>query len=129
MSVRAASVPATAAAPEGRGLASWLLQRLTGLFLSFFVGVHIVALHFAREWYVDVRGIVARLESSSLMVAFYVLFVPAVVYHGLNGVWGVALDMGPSPGARRALAVVLWLVGIGTTAYGLRVLGALTALR
>lgn len=121
--------PAASHDPEpGRGLASWLCQRLTGLFLAFFVGVHVVMLHFVREWHVDVSSIVARMKDNPTMVAFYGAFVPVVVYHGLNGVWGIVLDLGPGPRSRRAVAAGLWIVGAVTTVYGFYVLRALTRL-
>lgn len=112
----------------GRGFWSWLLQRLSGLFLVFFVGVHIVALHFIRESRIDVAGVFERLHESPLMVAFYLLFVVTVVHHALNGVWGIALDFAPSTTGRRTLGYILWAVGLLALGYGFIVLRALVAL-
>jgi succinate dehydrogenase hydrophobic anchor subunit len=49
-----------------------------------------------------------------------VLLLLAVTYHALNGVRMVVLDYGfKSTGSRRALAVLLWVVGILGAVYGI----------
>ncbi len=110
-----------------RGFWSWVLQRLSGLFLAFFVGVHVVLLYFLRAGRVDAAGVIERLEASPLMVTFYAAFVLIVVFHALNGVRGIALDFGPSDGGRRRLRNTLWVLGVFAVAYGLLVLRALVA--
>lgn len=110
-----------------RGFWSWALQRLSGLFLAFFVGVHVVLVYFLRQGRVDAAGVIERLEGSPLMVTFYAAFVLVVVFHALNGVWGIVLDFGPSHGGRRRLRNTLWTVGVVAVVYGLFVLRALVA--
>ncbi len=109
----------------GRGFLSWLFQRISGLFLAFFLGVHIIGLRFVRDARLDVAGVVERLRDSPEMAAFYLAFVAVVVAHAVNGVWGIALDFGPSRRSRRVLANALRVVGVLAVAYGVFVLWSL----
>ncbi len=124
----AESVPAVAAT-GGRGFWPWVGQRLSGLFLAFFLCLHVVLLHFLRDGAIDAAGVMDRLMASPLMVAFYAAFVVIVVFHGLNGFWGIALDYAPNDGLRRWIKWSLVIVGILGVVYGLFVLSALVALR
>jgi len=49
---------------------------------------------------------------------FYLLFVPASLFHGLNGLYGILLDYAPSVGFRKAVLVLFWLVGLGMCVFG-----------
>ncbi len=122
--------PAPAVAAQGgRGFWPWVGQRLSGLFLAFFLCLHVVLLHFLREGAIDAAGVIERLMASPLMVAFYAAFVVIVVFHGLNGFWGIALDYAPKDGLRRGIKWTLMIVGTIGVLYGLFVLSALVALR
>ncbi len=123
--------PASPAEPAtgGGGFWPWVGQRLSGLFLAFFLGLHVVLLHFLRDGAIDAAGVIERLMASPLMVAFYAAFVVIVVFHGLNGFWGIALDYAPKDGLRRGIKWTLLIVGILGVVYGLFVLSALVALR
>ncbi len=112
----------------GRGFWSWLLQRLTGLFLTYFIGVHIFALHFGRTEGINVADVIDRLRDSPSMGVFYFGFVGTVIFHALNGVRGIALDFAPSPSGRRLVQIILWCIGLFAFGYGIFVLGALTRL-
>ncbi len=122
--------PASAvAATGGRGFWPWVGQRLSGLFLAFFLCLHVVLLHFLRDGAIDAEGVIARLMASPLMVAFYAAFVVIVVFHGLNGFWGIALDYAPNDGLRRGIKWTLVIVGTIGVLYGFFVLQALVSLR
>ncbi|MCH7710615.1 MAG: hypothetical protein IH903_03155 [Proteobacteria bacterium] len=128
MTEQADPAPAVAM-PAGRGFWPWVGQRLSGLFLAFFLCLHVVLLHFLRDGAIDAEGVIARLMASPLMVAFYAAFVVIVVFHGLNGFWGIALDYAPNDGLRRGIKWTLVIVGTIGVLYGLFVLSALVALR
>ena len=102
-----------------RGTYGWFLQRITGLFLAFFLIVHLNVMHFAGgSLRLDFETVTQRLQSSSLWAIYYFLFVPAVVFHGLNGIWGVFLDYQPSIKTKKVFLILLWLVGVGLTLFG-----------
>jgi succinate dehydrogenase / fumarate reductase membrane anchor subunit len=97
---------------------SWFIQRITGILLAFFVIVHLNVLHFGEKWLIDFNFVSQRLQSSAWWVLFYLFFVPVVLFHGLNGLWGVIQDYRPNPGAEKAVKTVLWILGIVATIYG-----------
>ena len=114
--------------PGGGGFWPWGGQRLSGLFLAFFLGLHVVLLHFLRDGAIDAEAVIARLMESPLMVAFYAAFVVIVIFHGLNGFWGIALDYAPNDGLRRTIKWTLVIVGTLGVLCGLFVLSALVSL-
>ncbi len=101
-----------------RGMAGWLLQRVSGLFLTYALGVHLWAVHVVNIDRLTWQTITARLQDGTAWTLYYVLFVPAVVFHACNGVWGIVLDYDPRPSLRRALGALLWLGGLALTIYG-----------
>ncbi len=112
-------------AAGGRGFWPWVGQRLSGLFLAFFLCLHVVLLYLLRDGAIDAAGVMERLMASPLMVAFYAAFVVIVVFHGLNGFWGIALDYAPKDGLRRGIKWTLLIVGTVGVLYGFFVLQAL----
>ncbi len=111
-----------------RGLWSWLLQRLSGLLLVYFVGLHIVTLHFLRADPINAGGIARRLQESPFLIGFYSAFVVVVILHAANGVRGMALDYATSRHAVRVIDYVAVISIILATAYALLVLSALVNL-
>lgn len=103
--------------PRG-GLWGWLLQRVSGLFLVYALAVHLWAVHVVASGRLSWDTITARLSEGSAWTVYYALFVPVVVYHAANGLWGVYLDYAPGPRARRAGGVVLWLGALALLVYG-----------
>ena len=102
------------------GAVGWLGQRITGVFLAFFVIVHLNVLHFGGgEKFIDFNAVTQRLQSSVGWRIFYVVFLAVVLFHGLNGVWGIIADYRPSPGAGKAIKAFLWILGIVATVYGI----------
>ena len=102
-----------------RGVYGWFLQRITGLFLAFFLIVHLNIMHFSQgSLQIDFQTVTERLQSSLFWAIFYFLFVPAVVFHGLNGIWGIFMDYQPKPKSKKSVLFILWIIGIGLTLYG-----------
>ncbi len=102
-----------------RGFYGWFLQRVTGLFLTFFLIVHIDTLHFSNQGIINFDLVTQRLHSSFLWVIFYALFLPACLFHGLNGLWGIILDYRPGPGVQKALLLGFWIIGVVTFIWGI----------
>jgi succinate dehydrogenase hydrophobic anchor subunit len=62
-------------------------------------------------------NVVARGRSFGFFVA-YVLLLGAALLHGLLGFRGVLLELSPGPASRRAIAPLLFLVGVGLLVLG-----------
>ncbi len=81
----------------GTGMVAWLLHRLTGLFILFFVGFHVLAAFIA---YGGIEGN-AILSVASWILAVYesttvqIIVLFSVLYHALNGMRIILMDMWP----------------------------------
>jgi succinate dehydrogenase hydrophobic anchor subunit len=84
----------------------WLFQRITGIFLAFFLILHFQVLHFTKDWKIDFN------------LVFYVIFVPAGLFHAFNGAWQVIHDYRPASGTRRTVKSLFWILGIALSAWG-----------
>ncbi len=79
-----------------KGLAGWLLQRMTGLLLIAGLIVHFTVMHFSGEQQISHEFVLRRI-SSPYWKAFDLAFLFSVIYHGFNGLWGIALEYVYSP--------------------------------
>jgi succinate dehydrogenase hydrophobic membrane anchor protein len=102
----------------GKGSAyGWFLQRITGIFLAFFLILHFQVLHFTKDWKIDFDLVTRRLDSTAWVI-FYLIFVPAGLFHAFNGAWQVIHDYRPKSGTQKAVKSLLWILGIALSAYG-----------
>ena len=97
----------------------WLLQLISGGLLFLFAGTHMVLLHIgideASSW-----GSMMERAVSGFWLAFYIIFLVLALYHGLNGLRGIILELTPSARVERivtGLLIVLGLVGLGLGIY------------
>ena len=100
------------------GTLGWVLQRVTGLFLLYALAVHLWAVHVVAGGDLTWATITERLSNQADWTIYYLLFIPAVVYHGAIGLWAIALDFAPNHTVRRAIGLGLWAGGLGLVAYG-----------
>ena len=107
------------------GFWSWLLQRASGLLLVYFVGVHLVVLHFLRTGPIDATTVAGRLQGSGFMLGFYAVFVMVVTFHAANGIRGVVLDYTISPRAASIAHALTAIVAASVTVFGFLVLASL----
>jgi succinate dehydrogenase / fumarate reductase, cytochrome b subunit len=99
---------------KGVGMWAWILFRISGLILVGYLFVHIVVV---SQGQISGAGALDRLFETfdkPIMVFLDFMLVSAVLYHGLNGVRVVLMDMGI--GIRRHKAVFL---GVMIVAGGL----------
>jgi succinate dehydrogenase / fumarate reductase cytochrome b subunit len=99
---------------KGIGMWAWILFRISGLILVAYLFVHIVIV---SQGQISGAGALDRLFETfdqPIMVFLDFMLVSAVLYHGLNGVRVVLMDMGI--GIRRHKAVFL---GVMIVAGGL----------
>ena len=101
----------------------WLLQRLTGLILVLGLGTHTIIIHFSGHSPVDVNVVHERLKDTFWLL-FYVVFLGATLFHGLNGLYEVIDDYKPSRGLQIFLGVMMWCAGCAALIWGLIVLMA-----
>jgi succinate dehydrogenase / fumarate reductase cytochrome b subunit len=91
------SIPQALAYRGGQPMLAWLLHRLAGIGIVLFVGMHVSAGFFVYALSDSTAKTIADALTSfyeSRPVQVFVLF--AVLYHGLNGLRIVVLDMWPS---------------------------------
>ena len=100
------------------GMLSWLLQRLSGLFLVYALAVHLWTVHVVDSGRLNWEVITTRLQDGSSWTIYYLLFIPAVVYHAFNGMWGIVLDYDPPAAWRRPLLGLFWIMGVVLLTYG-----------
>ncbi len=97
----------------------WFIQRITGILLAFFLIVHINILHFGEKFFIDFNMVTERLQGSFWWGIFYIIFIPVVLFHALNGVWGLVQDYRPSSGLQKTVKAFFWTLGIVATFYGI----------
>ncbi|MBI2304089.1 MAG: hypothetical protein HYU86_05020 [Chloroflexi bacterium] len=104
-----------------QGFWGWLLQRLTGVLLVFFIGAHFFYLHYALEWPVTFRDV---LNSPFLRVVDAGI-VALVIYHALYGVRTALVNLGLGIKGERVVVPALFVLGLATTLVGFQVFWAL----
>ncbi|MDI6808134.1 MAG: hypothetical protein QME66_04010 [Candidatus Eisenbacteria bacterium] len=111
-------MPFSFAARQGlRSPFSWFFQRLTGLFLAYTLFVHIRVIHFGNNPHIDFATVTARLEESGLWKAYYIAFIPVVVFHGMNGLWTILTDYWTGIGKSKFALFVFWSLGALLSAF------------
>ena len=90
------TLPQALAYRGGQPMTAWLLHRITGIGIVFFVSMHVIAAFFLY----GVKGPTA--DISNALTAFFesmpmqVFMLFAVMYHAVNGLRIVVLDMWPA---------------------------------
>lgn len=101
----------------GTEMWSWLLQRVTGLLLVVYLFIHLWVLHYSNKGEVTFDSILSRLQSPAFVV-FDLMLLALVIFHALNGVRIVILDLGISQRAQRMLFWGLMLLGFALFLFG-----------
>jgi succinate dehydrogenase/fumarate reductase cytochrome b subunit len=106
----------------------WIIQRITGVFLVVLMTIHIVVNHFGNISKVGTAGhpdtIVFSDVAFRLGMAFWwlidVLLLGFVLFHGLNGIRNIAIDLGVRGGTpMRVVSGFLWMIGIAAFVFGI----------
>jgi len=79
-----------------KGVAGWLFQRVTGLVLLAGLAIHFGVMHFSGSQQINQEFVFRRI-SSPYWKTFDLAFLSSVIYHGFNGLWGIALEYVSSP--------------------------------
>lgn len=106
----------------------WFFQRLSAVLLIVFLGLHIFVAHFmgagkevAGQTLITFGDVSLRLGQFVYIFLDYGLLA-LVLFHGLNGARTVLFDFDMFMKRRKAVDVVVWVVGIGTLVWGIVIL-------
>jgi len=103
-----------------KGVIQWFLQRLTGLILLIGLIVHFYIMHYSGTGALDYETVTARL-SSPYWKGFDILFLLSILYHGFNGLWGIATEYIKESVVLRILQTVIVAASIGLFITGIRI--------
>ena len=103
-----------------RGRYLWLLQLVTGVLIAALLGIHMVSIHLndiLSFFGVDATEPVAwepmiDRASQGIWAGLYIALLAFVLYHGINGLRGIILEVIPSARAERIINRVLLVFGI-----------------
>ena len=76
---------------KATGMWAWLLFRISGLILVFYLGAHIIVI---STGHFDKLDSLMKSFDNPLMVLLDLALVVAVLYHALNGVRIILMDLG-----------------------------------
>jgi len=94
------------------GYLAWLLNRITGLAVTLYLGVHIWVIHHLNQGRAGFDRVMNFIQSPVTMV-FELLLIGAVLYHGINGVRIMLVEFaGASRHQKAVLVGVLGLAGV-----------------
>ena len=103
---------------QKRGMFSWLMQRVSGIFLAYALVVHLWTVNVVNQGDLNWQTITVRLQEGNFWFIYYILFIPSVIYHAFNGLWSIFMDYNPSPSLQRLTGWLFWIGGIVLTIYG-----------
>ena len=103
----------------------WAAQRVTAVFLAFFVLVHLATIVYAVRGGLSAAQILARTHASLAWPFFYALFVLAASVHGAIGLRAIAGEWLAWRGRSADFAVAL--IGLALLWLGLRAVVAVSA--
>lgn len=72
-----------------KGALGWLFQRVTGVLLVAGLAVHFIVMHYSGGEQTSYEAVAQRL-ANPFWKAFDIAFLVSAVYHGFNGLWGMA---------------------------------------
>lgn len=92
---------------------SWIIHRVTAVFLVVGLIVHFIVLHYGIERPVNFAKVYQRLSHPAWII-FDSLLLIAVIYHALYGAYSIISDYNPGRSSKRILSWAFWLIGIAT---------------
>ncbi|MEM0073086.1 MAG: succinate dehydrogenase [Thermoplasmatales archaeon] len=100
------------------GSISRMLQAISGIFLIFFVAVHLYVAHIDFGHPVQFFEQVIQNMHNPWWLAFFIAFVWIISYHAVNGIGGIIKDLNLSERAKLYTNIFLVILFILTSVYG-----------
>ena len=106
----------------------WFIQRLTGVLLVPLLAIHIIVNHFGnldkpgvrtRERELIVFSDVAHRLADVMWWVIDVGLLAFILFHGLNGIRNIALDLGVKERGDRIVTTLLTVIGVAAFAFGI----------
>ena len=110
------------------GLLGWLLQRISGIFLLFFLGAHLWALHIAAAGTEINWSTVLQHLNTPFFKFLDASLLALVLYHGLYGLRGIVFDFITGHLSRTVITWAFLLLGLVAFSVGFITLLAFLAL-
>ncbi|RKX27807.1 MAG: hypothetical protein DRP46_09570 [Candidatus Zixiibacteriota bacterium] len=108
---------------------TWFLQRITGILLAFFLVTHLNVHHLFHditlEGIINFSGVRENLQASLWWKIYYIVFVPFIVFHALNGLWQIIADFRLKSRAAMIVKALFWILGITLVAVAIMTLSNL----
>lgn len=119
----------TQSAPKpGESTWLWLLKIFSGLLILVVLIIHLVVNHFtAPEGLLSFQDVINYYRNYPIVPFMEGFFLIFVIAHSLLGVRSIVLDLNPSKAFTKAMDVVLLVVGLGFSVYGIWLLYAIMA--
>jgi len=99
-----------------------LLQFVTGIFLFFLVGLHLLFVHFdlfgTRPGEPTSWTAVAERAGSLSWLGFYIALLAVGLYHGIFGLRAIVSELPLPSSFIKLLNIIIILIGLGLFAYG-----------
>jgi succinate dehydrogenase / fumarate reductase cytochrome b subunit len=95
---------------KGQGMWAWILFRISGLVLVFYLFVHIWVISQGRIGGPEAIDDLFEFFDKPLLVFLDLMLVAAVLYHALNGVRVILMDLGVGVHRHKAIFWVCMLV-------------------
>ncbi|NUN23553.1 MAG: hypothetical protein HUU09_08800 [Candidatus Jettenia caeni] len=108
---------------QNQGFWSWFLQRITALLLVIGMAVHFFLFHFSPDRYTSryYDEIVNRFCTPG-WITFHICLLSLVIFHGLNGLWGIGIDCNLSRKTQFFFKYILWFTGLVLFGIGVYIL-------
>lgn len=100
------------------GSISRMFQAASGLFLIFFLGVHLYVAHIDFGHPVQFFNSVIQNLRNPWWMVFFIVFVWIITYHALNGVGNMVKDTNIGAKGRNYLNIALIVIYFATVIYG-----------
>lgn len=103
---------------SGEGAGLWFLKILTGFLVIVVLIIHLIVNHLIVEGGLLSYADVVRYYQNPIIPIMEIAFLIFVVTHALMGLRSVLLDLHPSNKVLRLINYGLFVLGVGSIAYG-----------